>query len=120
MEQKTEEQKRKETESAKETARFLFNTVSFASAALVTKFAWNLGLASVFPRLPTINYMNAVSWLLLLYIAARVMSAGYMAEVERTLTMIAELAAAGLANIAELLPNLIKIRKVASHDEDMN
>ena len=120
MEEKTQEQKRKEAESAKEAARFLFNTVLFASAGLVTKFAWNLGIASVFPRLPTINYMNAISWLLLLYVAARVIAAGYMSEVERTLVLIAEAASVALADLAEKLPNLIKIRKATPVDEDLN
>ena len=120
MEEKTQEQKRKEADSAKEAARFLFNTVLFASAGLVTKFAWNLGIASVFPRLPTINYMNAISWLLLLYVAARVIAAGYMSEVERTLVLIAEAASVALADLAEKLPNLIKIRKATPVDEDLN
>ena len=115
MEEKNEEQKRKE--AAKDTAKFLYNLVLFSSAALLTKLSWNLGLASVFPRLPTINYMNSVAWLLLLYIAARVVSAGYMAEVERTLVAIVESAGTFLSLLAEKLPEFIKIRGVGGNKD---
>jgi hypothetical protein len=53
--------------------------------------AWNLGLASLFPnKIPQIGFMHAFTWLTMLYIVARVVSAGYMAEVERTISILVE------------------------------
>lgn len=82
--EKTKEQKQKEDKAAKETAKFLMNLVLFGGSSLVTKMAWNIGLSGLFPRLPSISYGQAVSWLLLLYIASRVVAAGWMAEIEKS------------------------------------
>ena len=81
--EKSKEQKLREEKAAKETGKFLMNLVLFAGSSLVTKMAWNIGLANVFPRLPSINYGQAVSWLLLLYIASRIVAAGWMSEIEK-------------------------------------
>jgi hypothetical protein len=86
-----EEKKEDQEQNTKNTARFLFNILVFGSASLVFKMAWNLGLASLFPnKIPQIGFMHAFTWLTMLYIVARVVSAGYMAEVERTINILVE------------------------------
>lgn len=86
-----EEKKEDQEQNTKNTARFLFNILVFGSASLVLKMAWNLGLASLFPnKIPQIGFMHALAWLTMLYIVARVVSAGYMAEVERTISILVE------------------------------
>lgn len=86
-----EEKKEDQEQNTKNTARFLFNILVFGSASLVFKMAWNLGLASLFPnKIPQIGFMHAFTWLTMLYIVARVVSAGYMAEVERTISILVE------------------------------
>ena len=86
-----EEKKEDQEQNTKNTARFLFNMLVFGSASLVFKMAWNLGLASLFPnKIPQVGFMHALAWLTMLYIVARVVSAGYMAEVERTISILGE------------------------------
>lgn len=85
MEQeKSDEQKQKE--NTKDVSRFLLNLIIFASGSLVMKLAWNLGLASLFPNsIPRVSYIHAFTWLTMLYIVSRVVTAGVMGEVGRAI-----------------------------------
>lgn len=85
-----EEEKETQEQNTKSTARFLFSIMVFGSASLVFKLAWNLGLASLSNRIPSIGFIHAFTWLAMLYIVSRVVSAGYMAEVERTINILVE------------------------------
>lgn len=89
-ENENEDEEEKEEQSTKSTARFLFGIMVFGSASFVFKLAWNLGLASLSSRIPSIGFIHAYAWLAMLYIVSRVISAGYMAEVERTINILAE------------------------------
>lgn len=85
-----EKEKEAQEQSTKNTARFLFGIMVFGSASFVFKLAWNLGLASLSSRIPNIGFIHAFTWLAMLYIVSRVVSAGYMAEVERTINIFVE------------------------------
>jgi hypothetical protein len=87
MENEDEEEKETQEQS---TTRFLFGIMVFGSASFVFKLAWNLGLASLSSHIPSIGFIHAFTWLAMLYIVSRVISAGYMAEVERTINILAE------------------------------
>lgn len=118
--EKTKEQKQKEDKAAKETAKFLMNLVLFGGSSLVTKMAWNIGLSGLFPRLPSISYGQAVSWLLLLYIASRVVAAGWMAEIEKTTVSALEAIEETVGKVAGAIGVTIKPPTVNSTDSDMN
>lgn len=102
--EKSPEQKQREEKAANQVAKMLMNAILFAGSGLVTKMAWNLGFAGLFPRLPIINYGQAVSWLFMLYIASRIMAAGWMAEIERVSENV-------LATIEEVLKKVIVVSK---------
>ena len=118
--EKTKEQKQAEDKATKETAKFLMNLVLFGGSSLVTKMAWNIGLSGLFPRLPSITYGQAVSWLLLLYIASRVVSAGWMAEIERTAASAFETIEETVNKIASAVNGSIKPSTVNRTDNDVN
>lgn len=104
-------------ESAKSVASFLYSIIVFSGAGLVTKLAWNLGLASLFPgKVPIINYGHAITWLTMLYIAARVISAGLMAEVERTITNLVD----QLERFVDLAQDLIDVANSRNANKDIN
>ena len=105
-------------QSTKKVARFLFDLLVTGSASLVLKMAWNLGLASLVPsKIPEIGFMNALAWLTMLYIFARVVSAGYMAEVERTVgNLVDELGDA----LKKLFPVPVKKNEEDYDSSDMN
>ncbi len=76
-----------EQQAAKSFVSFFYNLIAFAGAGLIVKLAWNLGIASLFPgKIPVINYIHAMTWLTMLYIAARTIAAGFMSEVEKTVS----------------------------------
>ena len=118
--EKTKEQKQKEDKAAKETAKFLMNLVLFGGSSLVTKMAWNIGLSGLFPRLPSISYGQAVSWLLLLYIASRMVAAGWMAEIEKTTVSALEAIEETVGKVAGAIGITIKPPTVNRTDSDMN
>lgn len=118
--EKTKEQKQKEDKAAKETAKFLMNLVLFGGSSLVTKMAWNIGLAGIFPRLPSITYGQAVSWLLLLYIASRMVAAGWMAEIERTTASALETIEETVNKVVSAVNGSIKPSTVNRTDNDIN
>lgn len=78
------DEKIKQTQAAQSVSRFFSNLIMFASAGLIVKVAWNIGVASIFPLMPKLNYVSAVSILALIYIISRTVSAGLMAETKRT------------------------------------
>ena len=118
--EKTKEQKQKEDKAAKETAKFLMNLVLFGGSSLVTKMAWNIGLSGLFPRLPSISYGQAVSWLLLLYIASRMVAAGWMAEIERTTASALETIEETVNKVVSAVNGSIKPSTVNRTDNDVN
>lgn len=118
--EKTKEQKQAEDKATKETAKFLMNLVLFGGSSLVTKMAWNIGLSGLFPRLPSITYGQAVSWLLLLYIASRMVAAGWMAEIERTTASALETIEETVNKVVSAVNGSIKPSTVNRTDNDVN
>lgn len=103
-----EKQDPNQEQNTKNVAKFLFGIIIGGSASLVFKMAWNLGLASLFPdKIPQIGFMHALTWLTMLYIMARVVSAGYMAEVERTINILVE-------EVTDAVKNFEKLARVVS------
>ena len=78
------DEKIKQAQATQSVSRFIINVLLFASAGLIIKLAWNIGIASIFPLLPKFGYLNAVSILLFIYVISRIISAGLMAETKRT------------------------------------
>jgi len=84
------DEKIKQAQATQIVSRFISSILMFASAGLIMKIAWNIGVASIFPLIPKLNYVNAVSILALIYIVSRTVSAGLMAETKRTATQALE------------------------------
>jgi hypothetical protein len=115
METNTKENNQQQ--STKNVASFLYGVIVFATAGLVTKMAWNLGLASLFPgKVPVINYGHAITWLTMLYIAARVISAGFMAEVENTVASFVD----QLERFVEITQDLIDVANSRTTKNDID
>lgn len=110
-----EEKKLKEEQSTKATSRFLLGILVFGSAVLVFKLAWNLGLASLFSnKIPHIGFIHSFTWLTMLYIVSRVVSAGFMSEVERTVDMLFE----GFSNAVKDLQSFVKSAKAQNEQTE--
>jgi len=111
----TNHEKKNRQDSTKNISGFLYELLVFATASLVLKLAWNLGMSSLFPdKFPNIKYIHAVAWLSMLYILVRVAAAGFMAEIERMFSNLVE----QLERIVELTQDIIDIPKSRDDDND--
>lgn len=84
------DEKIKQAQATQSISRFFSNIIMFASAALIIKVAWNIGVASMFPLVPKFTYTSAVSILALIYIVSRTIAAGLMSETKRTVVQALE------------------------------
>jgi len=113
-EKQSQDTNTKQEQSTKSVARFLLGILIAGSANLVFKIAWNLGLASLFPnKVPQISFMHAFTWLAMLYIVARVISAGLMAEIERTISILVE----DIGDAVKGLEKLVRTASVKKNEE---
>ena len=110
------EAKETSTQDSAKVAAFLWDLILWNLGGFVLKVSWNASIREMFPSLPYMRFGSAIGILTFVYIVARMASIGFMAEVNRNISMAFEVMSEGLKDLAESLG--IKSVRVKAREED--
>lgn len=84
MTEKTQEQNLKQNQPQPNVvAKFIIDVVVLTLLSWLFKTVWNIGVQTTVHTLPTLTFMQTISWLIALYIICRIIATAFVDSVEK-------------------------------------